>query len=87
MNPVSVIVTYDDGDLSLTNMSIRLLEIEGTLGFTAADYSGWSFSAPPDTSGFFSGAKARRVYTLTYEVTDAAGRTGTCSGKVKTANK
>jgi len=51
MNPVSVIVTYDDGDLPLTNMSIRLLEIERTLGSTPADSSGWSFSAPLDTSG------------------------------------
>jgi hypothetical protein len=81
--PVATQVTVSDpgsGPAGFTLVSVASNE-----GSVASESSGWTIGSP-DTSGFLQAARlgsgTGRVYTLTYQGTDKAGNTATCSTTV-----
>ena len=88
--PVAATVTVDDGGSgagSFRLLSITSSEPDNGLGDgdRVNDIRGWDIGTA-DTSGELraerSGSGAGRVYTLTYEASDATGNTATCTATV-----
>ena len=81
--PVTTTLTVTDADSGPAGFT--LLSVTSNEGEVGAESSGWA-TGTPDTNGFLQASRLGtgngRVYTLTYEGSDNAGNTATCSTTV-----
>jgi hypothetical protein len=82
---VAVSTTVSVTDSGSGPAGFSLVSVSSNEGDAASESQGWT-AGTPDTSGFLQAARlgsgSGRVYTLTYEGSDQAGNTATCSATV-----